>query len=64
MKDWISWAVGMAVTAFLVWLIIDAYFKNEPNICSLEYRYVYLQTHDNDDELRRECPSEPWNRRD
>jgi hypothetical protein len=59
-----NWVVGLAVTAFVTWLIIDAYFKHEPNICSLEYRDAYLKTHDNDDELRRECPSEPWYRTD
>ena len=43
----------ITVTAFMAWLIIDAYFKHEPNICSREYRDIYLETHNNDDELGR-----------
>src|SRR3984893_17585464 len=34
----------------------------QPNICSLEYRDAYLETHDTDAALRRECPFEPWYR--
>jgi hypothetical protein len=36
--------------------------ESEPNICTLEYRGLYLATHDNDAVLRRECPFEPWYR--
>jgi hypothetical protein len=32
------------------------------NVCSLEYRNVYLKTHDRDAVLRQECPFEPWYR--
>jgi len=64
MKDWTNWALGMAITAFVIWLILDVLSpKNrEPDICSLEYRDAYLQTHDNDDELRKVCSFEPWHR--
>lgn len=65
MKDWLNLVVGTAIAALVIWLIINAFFNNpEPNICSREYRDIYLRTHDNDDELRKECPSEPWYRED
>jgi hypothetical protein len=53
---WGSTPPGRALAAYL------RSFSNEPNVCSLEYRAAYLETHDSDAVLRRECPYEPWYR--
>jgi len=61
--------VGKAVPGVIV-LVIGAigngsvvqFRGDEPNICSLEYRAAYLESHDSDAELRRECPFESWDR--
>jgi hypothetical protein len=50
----------LAVTALVSWVFGKR--VEEPNICSLEFREVYLETHDSDAELARECPYEPWYR--
>jgi hypothetical protein len=62
---WERWVGAAVIAGVILWFIYELLFQNsEPNICSLEFRDVYLQTHDNDDELCKECPSEPWCRKD
>lgn len=53
--------IGLVATwiAYL-WTFGSSPQPPEINICSLEYRAAYLELHDSDAPLRRECPYAPW----
>lgn len=56
------WLVVLILFGAVIFGALTERSPREPNICSLEYRAAYLEMHDSDAVLRRECPYEPWYR--
>jgi hypothetical protein len=62
--EWLflGWVLSLVIGTFIEYWILGIDRNREPNICSLEYREIYLLTHDSDAVLAKECPFEPWYR--
>jgi hypothetical protein len=59
----VRWKIALVLIAVCV--LVYVWFEPRvrgPNICSLEYREIYLLTHDTDAVLCKNCPFEPWYR--
>jgi hypothetical protein len=57
-----AWWVFALIVLIAAIGAVDAFSEHKPDICSLEYQAAYLETHDTDAVLRKECPHEPWYR--